>query len=184
MARKRDRIFAGFGALLFLGSACALTIYVIFESSSSASNTSNTSAAQTAEQNCNIQTPVTVATASAPATYVPSGPVTSLQTTDLVVGKGQAAKNGDCLVMKYDGSLASTGTVFQQNYTSTQALQFTLGEGEVIPGWDKGLVGMKVGGERRLVIPSSLGYGSTAQQGIPANSTLVFTVTLEQIKNS
>lgn len=185
MAQMRDRIFAGFGAFLFLGSACALTIFVIMDPGSGSSNTSDTNTnSQTAQQQCDIDTPVTVSTATAPAIYVPSGTVASLQATDLTVGTGATAANGDCLVMKYQGEVAATGKVFQQNYTSTQALQFTLGAGQVIKGWDEGLVGMKVGGTRRLVIPPSLGYGSTAQTGIPANSTLVFTVTLEQIKAS
>ncbi|TAH33997.1 FKBP-type peptidyl-prolyl cis-trans isomerase, partial [Candidatus Saccharibacteria bacterium] len=87
-----------------------------------------------------------------------------------------------CLVMKYQGNLASDGTVFDENYTKDQSLQFTLGAGKVIKGWDEGLVGMKVGGTRRLVIPASLGYGSQSNASIPANSDLVFTVKLEQIK--
>ena len=180
----RERIFAGFGAFLFLGSACALTIYAIMEPGSNTS-TSNTTSSQTSQQNtCNINTPVTDSAVAAPAVYEPTGTVTSLQITDLSAGKGATAGNGDCLVMKYQGNLAINGTVFDENYTKPQALQFTLGAGEVIPGWDKGLAGMKVGGVRRLVIPPSLGYGSTAQGSIPANSTLVFTVTLEQIKSS
>lgn len=185
MAQMRERVFAGFGAFLFLGSACALTIFVILQPGSDSSNTSNTSNTQTSQQtSCSIDTPVPDSAVTAPAVYEPTAPVTTLQITDLSVGKGAAAKNGDCLVMKYQGNLATNGTVFDENYTKAQALQFSLGAGEVIPGWDKGLVGMKVGGVRRLVIPPSLGYGSSAQGSIPANSTLVFTVTLEQIKSS
>jgi len=184
MARMRERVFAGFGAFLFLGSACALTIFVILQPGASSTDTSSTSNSQTAQNTCDINTPVTDSAETAPAVYQPTGTVSALQITDLTVGKGTAAKNGDCLVMKYQGNLATTGVVFDQNYTKTQALQFTLGQGEVIPGWDKGLVGMKAGGVRRLVIPPSLGYGGTAQGSIPANSTLVFTVTLEQIKSS
>jgi FKBP-type peptidyl-prolyl cis-trans isomerase len=186
MARMRERVFAGFGAFLFLGSACALTIFVILQPGADSTNTSNTNTnTQTSQQNsCNIETPVSDSAVTAPAVYEPTGAVTTLQSTDLTVGKGAAAKNGECLVMKYQGNLATNGTVFDENYTKPQALQFTLGAGEVIQGWDKGLVGMKVGGVRRLVIPSSLGYGSSAQGSIPANSTLVFTVTLEQIKSS
>jgi peptidylprolyl isomerase len=180
MARMRDRIFAGFGALLFLGSACALTIYVILESNSSAATTSTTQAAS--QSSCDISTPVTDTAMTAPATFEPTGALTALQITDLTAGSGATAKNGDCLVMKYQGNLASNGTVFDENYTKPEDLQFTLGQGQVIQGWDKGLVGMKVGGTRRLEIPASLGYGSTAQGSIPANSDLVFVVKLVRIK--
>ncbi|HUB93745.1 MAG TPA: FKBP-type peptidyl-prolyl cis-trans isomerase [Verrucomicrobiae bacterium] len=182
MARLRERIFAGFGAILFLGSACALTVFVILQPGSDTTNTTNTASNQT-QSTCDINTPVSDTAEATPAPYEPSGAITSLQITDLTVGTGTAAKNGDCLVMKYQGNLASNGTVFDENYSKAQALQFTLGQGEVIPGWDQGLVGMKVGGTRRLVIPASLGYGSTAQGSIPANSNLVFIVKLEKITN-
>lgn len=179
MARMRDRIFAGAGAVLFLLSACAVTGYAIWQTTS-ASSSNPTTPTQTAS--CDINTPVPDKTATAPAVYQPSGPVTTLQTSDLTPGTGAAAKNGDCLVMKYQGNLATTGAVFDENYSKPQALQFTLGQGQVIQGWDKGLVGMKVGGQRRLEIPAALGYGPQAQGSIPANSDLVFIVTLEQIK--
>ena len=181
MARMRERLFAGFGAVLFLGSACALTIFVLLGSGSS--STTNTTPQQTATAQCDINTPVTAAILPAPAVYKSTGSVSSLTTTDLENGTGATSKNGDCLVMKYQGSLATDGTVFDQDYSKPQALQFTLGAGEVIKGWDQGLVGMKVGGTRRLVIPSSLGYGATGSPpSIPANADLVFVVKLISIK--
>jgi hypothetical protein len=132
---------------------------------------------------CDIQTPVTgQETLPAPEIYKPSGKVDKLETTDLQEGSGAAAKNGDCLVMKYYGTLASNGTMFDQNFDKPLALQFTLGKGDVIKGWDEGLPGMKVGGTRRIVIPASLGYGAQAAGSIPANSDLVFVVKLESIK--
>lgn len=180
MARMRDRVFAGFGALLFLGSACALTIYVIVQGSGN--NTANTSN-QTSQQNCTDSQTETALTA--PSAYIPSGAVTSLQTTDLTTGTGPAAKSGDCLVVKYYGTLASNGKEFDQDYTDTSGFAFTLGQGQVISGWDQGMVGMKAGGVRRLVIPASLAYGNQSpSSAIPANSSLVFVVKLIRIQNS
>jgi peptidylprolyl isomerase len=123
-----------------------------------------------------------VETLTAPEVYKPAGKVEKLETTDLQEGSGQAAKNGDCLVMKYYGTLASDGTMFDQNYDKPTAIQFTLGQGNVIKGWDEGLVGIKVGGTRRLVIPADKGYGAQSAGAIPANSDLVFVVKLESIK--
>jgi len=178
--RLRDRIFAGFGALLFLGSAIAVTAFYVTTSRSS--DTANTQANNT-QQTCDIQTPVPASTLPKPDTYKPEGPITSLQSTDLESGNGAATKDGDCLVMKYLGNLATDGSVFDQNYDKPQALQFTLGKGDVIKGWDQGLVGMKVGGTRRLLIPAALGYGDQSPSStIPANSDLVFTVKLLEIK--
>jgi FKBP-type peptidyl-prolyl cis-trans isomerase len=132
---------------------------------------------------CNIQTPVTgQETLPAPEIYKSSGKVEKLQTTDIQEGSGQTAKDGDCLVMKYYGTLASSGTVFDQNFDKPLALQFTLGKGDVIKGWDEGLVGIKTGGTRRIVIPADKGYGAQAAGSIPANSDLVFVVKLESIK--
>jgi peptidylprolyl isomerase len=84
--------------------------------------------------------------------------------------------------MKYYGTLATNGTKFDENFTDTTAFAFTLGQGQVIEGWDKGLVGMKAGGMRRLVIPAAEAYGSQAQGSIPANSDLVFVVKLLRIQ--
>jgi peptidylprolyl isomerase len=135
-----------------------------------------------AATNCTGGTEENVETLSTPEVYKPSGKVDSLQTTDLQEGTGQAAKDGDCLVMKYYGTLASNGNKFDENYSKPEGFKFQLGQGVVIKGWDQGLVGMKVGGTRRLVIPASLGYGNQAAGSIPANSDLVFVVKLESIK--
>jgi peptidylprolyl isomerase len=172
----RDRIFAGLGAVLFLGSACAVTAFYIITSRSSNASTTPTAQHTCADNQTEVALPV-------PDVYKPDGAVTQLQTTDLSTGSGAAAKNGDCLVVKYYGTLASNGTKFDENFTDTTAFAFTLGQGQVITGWDKGLVGMKAGGERRLVIPAADAYGSQSPSAaIPANSDLVFVVKLLRIQ--
>lgn len=99
-----------------------------------------------------------------------------LQYVDITVGSGPAAQSGQPLVVNYTGWLQN-GTVFDTSI-GKQPFPFTLGSGNVIKGWDEGLVGMKVGGKRRLIIPPALGYGSSPRGSIPANSTLTFDVDL------
>jgi FKBP-type peptidyl-prolyl cis-trans isomerase FkpA len=106
----------------------------------------------------------------------PTAPEAPLSTQDLTVGTGGTAAAGDMLTVHYIGSLQN-GTVFESSY-GRQPYTFRLGAGQVIPGWDQGLVGMKVGGKRRLVIPPSLAYGSRGQGPIPANATIQFDVEL------
>lgn len=178
--RKRDRFFAGMGALLFLVTASALTIAVVFDSSSKPNTDQNANQTQTAT--CDPQIPVLSKVYPLPDYEHQNAPVQKLATTDLTVGTGAAAKNGDCLHVKYYGTLAKNGTKFDEDFSDTTALQFTLGGGQVIPGWDQGMAGMKVGGVRRLVIPASLAYGAQGQGSIPANATLVFLVKLLAIK--
>ena len=96
---------------------------------------------------------------------------------DIVVGEGAPAAAGDLLTVHYIGSF-QTGQVFQSSYELGQPFTFRLGTRAVIQGWDQGLVGMRVGGKRRLTIPPSLAYGDQPQQGIPANSTLIFEIEL------
>jgi peptidylprolyl isomerase len=118
----------------------------------------------------------------APTVVVPSGsPPTQLESADLIVGTGPAAKAGDELTVEYVLATYSSGKVVQSSWTA-QAFQFTLGEGQVISGWDKGVVGMKAGGRRELIIPPSLGYGSQSPgPGIAANDTLVFVIDVTKI---
>jgi peptidylprolyl isomerase len=109
-------------------------------------------------------------------------PPCNLVVGDVVVGTGAAAKDGDHLTMKYVGVTYATGKQFDASWDRGQDFDFTLGAGNVIQGWDQGLVGMKVGGRRQLIIPPALGYGDQAQGAdIPANSTLIFVVDLVKI---
>jgi FKBP-type peptidyl-prolyl cis-trans isomerase len=104
-------------------------------------------------------------------------------TTDLVVGTGTEATTGKTVRVYYTGWIYSTsatdnkGSQFDSN-TSGTGLPFTIGAGQVIKGWEQGLVGMKVGGKRRIVIPPDLAYGSEPNGPIPGNSTLLFEVEL------
>jgi FKBP-type peptidyl-prolyl cis-trans isomerase FkpA len=104
-----------------------------------------------------------------------SGGITTLQIEDLRVGAGATAVAGDTLNVNYVGTFLN-GTVFDSG-----AYSFRLGAGAVIAGWDQGLVGMRVGGRRRLIIPPALAYGSTGSGRIPPNSTLRFEVDLVSI---
>ena len=119
---------------------------------------------------------------SAPTVTVPSGiPPKQLESADLIVGRGAAAEPGDNVTVQYVLATHSSGKVIQSSWTS-QPFQFTLGESQVIKGWDMGLLGMHVGGRRELIIPPSLGFGASSQgPGIAANDTLVFVVDHKKI---
>ncbi|USN97851.1 MAG: FKBP-type peptidyl-prolyl cis-trans isomerase [Candidatus Nomurabacteria bacterium] len=107
--------------------------------------------------------------------------MTTMQIIDLVTGTGQEAKLGDKIKVKYKGALAADGTVFDSN---SEGVEFQLVEGALIDGWIEGIPGMKVGGKRKLVIPSEKGYGAEgAGSSIPADADLVFEVELVSIAN-
>ena len=118
----------------------------------------------------------------APTVTVPSGtPPTSLESADLITGTGAAATGGDTVSVQYVLATYSSGTVIQSSWTRSP-FSFTLGAGAVIAGWDEGVVGMKVGGRRELIIPPSLGYGAQSPgPGIAANDTLVFVIDLLKV---
>lgn len=109
-----------------------------------------------------------------------TGAVSSLQVIDTVEGTGAVAKSGDTITVNYIGVLPN-GTVFDASQNHGQPFTFTLGGGQVIKGWDQGLVGMKVGGTRLVAIPPELAYGERAVGQIPANSSLIFQVELVSI---
>lgn len=119
--------------------------------------------------------------------FFPSTAAQQLNTTnadqlvvqDEVVGTGAAAQAGDTVTVDYTGKLQD-GTVFDTS-VGKQPISFVLGSGQVIPGWDQGLVGMQVGGKRVLIIPPSLAYGSQGVGPIPPNATLTFEVSLLKV---
>ncbi|MFD5243258.1 FKBP-type peptidyl-prolyl cis-trans isomerase [Amycolatopsis sp. NPDC058340] len=110
----------------------------------------------------------------------PEGPAPSdLEKSDITVGDGQEAKAGDTVSVHYVGVSHSTGDQFDASWDRGEPLRFGLGAGQVIPGWDQGVAGMKVGGRRKLVIPPHLAYGERGAGGvIKPNETLIFVVDL------
>lgn len=98
---------------------------------------------------------------------------------DIVVGTGAEAKTGGAITVKYVGVDYKTGKQFDASWDSGKDFPFTLGQGAVIPGWDEGVVGMKVGGRRELVIPADKAYGEAGSApSIGPNATLIFVIDL------
>jgi peptidylprolyl isomerase len=120
--------------------------------------------------------------ADKPEVTVPEGPVpTELQSEDLTVGEGPEATAGSTVTVNYVGVAYSTGKEFDTSY-GREPFPFELGAGGVIKGWDQGVVGMKVGGRRQLVIPPDLAYGERGQPpDIGPNETLIFVIDLLEV---
>jgi peptidylprolyl isomerase len=118
-----------------------------------------------------------------PTVTVPSGnPPTALEKKDLIVGKGAEATAGKKVTVQYVGVSYSTKKEFDASWDRGQPFAFTLGQGDVIKGWDQGVPGMKVGGRRQLVIPPDLAYGARgAAPVIGPNETLVFVIDLVSV---
>ena len=106
---------------------------------------------------------------------------TQLVVTDIVVGTGAEAVPGSTVSVNYVGALPD-GTVFDASANHGGVFTFPLGAGQVIQGWDQGVAGMKVGGKRKIVIGSTLGYGTRGSGSIPPNATLVFEVELKTLQ--
>ena len=101
---------------------------------------------------------------------------------DIVIGTGPAVKAGDTISIHYQGMLEN-GIKFDSSYDRHEPFEVQIGVGYVIKGWDEGIIGLKVGGKRKLTIPSEMGYGSRGAGAIiPPDSTLIFEVELVAIK--
>jgi peptidylprolyl isomerase len=118
---------------------------------------------------------------------VPKGsgdPPNRLVAQDLIVGKGKRAQTGDMVKVQYVGVLFSNGKQFDASWQGSKpgpGFDFPLGAGQVIPGWDQGVVGMREGGRRKLIIPPDLAYGAQGfPPDIPPDATLIFDIDLEK----
>jgi peptidylprolyl isomerase len=120
-----------------------------------------------------------------PEIEVPEGadPPSELIIEDLKEGDGAEAKSGSTVSVHYVGALYKDGSVFDNSWDRGEPITFPLGAGQVIPGWDQGFEGMKVGGRRVLTIPSDLAYGPTGSGPIGPDEALVFVVDLEEVSS-
>ena len=184
MARKRERFFGIFGALLFLLTSSALTIAVVVSiiqnhNDKKASDGASSTPATTKTTGANVDNKLQ---GTKLANFTPTASIPSLQEVDTVAGTGAEVKSSDTITVDYTGAVAATGVIFQSSLDSGQQATFPLSG--VIAGWTQGIPGMKVGGTRRLLIPANLAYGANppSGSGIPANADLVFDVTLHAIK--
>lgn len=109
------------------------------------------------------------------------GNINRMVVDDVKIGTGEAVKEGDTVAVHYIGTLQN-GKEFDNSRKRGAPFEFKVGEGRVIKGWDEGLVGMQVGGQRMLVIPPDMAYGEQGVGPIPGNSTLVFAIELMEIK--
>jgi FKBP-type peptidyl-prolyl cis-trans isomerase len=168
-----QRIFAASGAIVFLLSSVALTVAVIISNIQDNHKKAAVSTASQTTKDGKLE-------GTKLAGFTPVSSVPELKTEDLQTGNGKEVTSAnDTVTADYTGALAATGVIFQSSLDSGQP--FTTQLTGVIEGWQKGMIGMKEGGKRRLLIPAAQAYGSQAQNGIPANSDLVFDITLHKV---
>ena len=173
MATKKQRIIAFSVAIFFLITSAATTVAVVYTMMTSNDQPDVNQTQSTAKTNPLVGTKL--------ADFTPlSAAVSELQKTDTKVGNGDEAKASSTIEVLYKGALASTGVIFDASSDNTPV---SLSLAQVIEGWQKGIPGMKVGGTRRLVIPAAMAYKDQSPSPlIPANSDLVFDVTLVAVK--
>jgi peptidylprolyl isomerase len=145
-----------------------------------ATATSSTPATATTPAAATVKTPASGPLSKEPTVTPPPGSApTKLVTKEIITGTGPEAKAGQSVTVNYVGVLYKGGTVFDASWKRNETFPFVLGKGQVIPGWDQGVAGMKVGGRRELIIPAELAYGAKGSPPtIPPNAALVFVVDL------
>jgi peptidylprolyl isomerase len=161
-----------FSGMLLVALSCGSTSPIFSNAAASSTNAPSPAPAPSgaASQETDKET-------GKPIVTTPSG----LKYVDLVVGTGAVAKSGDHVFVNYVGKLTD-GTVFDASTKRGVPIDFVLGVGSVIKGWDEGIASMKVGGKRKLIIPPQLGYGMQGYDVIPPNATLIFETELVTIK--
>ncbi|MFH1832690.1 MAG: FKBP-type peptidyl-prolyl cis-trans isomerase [Candidatus Levyibacteriota bacterium] len=133
----------------------------------------------TAQNSVSIPSPTQVLADSAMQS---ASSASTLKIQDIKIGTGKEAKTGDTILINYTGTLTD-GKKFDSSYDTGKPIEVQIGVGNVIKGWDMGVIGMKVGGQRRLIIPPNLGYGPQGiRDVIPPNATLIFDLELVDVK--
>jgi len=178
---KKDRIFAGFGAALFLVTSSALAIAVIISLTSSSSSAAKPSTIANSSSSSKSSKSTSDAVGQKLQGFTPlAKPVAKLELANLRTGTGPVVKSGATVTVSYVGALAKTGIIFASTQSGGPQ---TFSLNSVIEGWQLGIPGMKVGGTRELIIPAALAYGSKGNSAIPPNADLVFLVTVDNVKN-
>jgi FKBP-type peptidyl-prolyl cis-trans isomerase len=182
MASKRDRVFilviVGAFVIATVGTSVALIWSIISEkkNGNTPEQVQTDAATNTTTENNNSN----ALKGKQMQNFTPVDAVGELQVIDLQEGSGETVPAGANVTVDYTGAIATTGKVFESSLDTGQ--QATFGLDQVITGWKEGLVGMKVGGTRRLIIPAEKAYGAQSPSAdIPANSALVFDIVLHKI---
>jgi peptidylprolyl isomerase len=175
---------------IVLGCALLLVVGVLLAGCGSGSgadtitvgneNSADNALAATGGTERTATTPTSGPLSEEPKVTPPSGAApTTLEKKDLIVGSGAEAQSGQTITVNYVGVLFKGGKEFDASWKRHEPFTFKLGAGQVIAGWDQGIVGMKIGGRRELVIPANLAYGAKRSGStIPPNAPLVFVVDL------
>ncbi len=181
MAQTTQRAFALSLAILFLITTVGFSGYVIWQMYHESKNSSTAETAKTdSTANQEVASEDSLKGQQLPD-FTPVAEVTELQVIDQEVGTGAEVAATSTVTAHYTGAVASTGTIFESSLSSGEPVTFPLDQ--VIQGWKEGLVGMKAGGKRRLIIPASMAYGDQSPSAdIPANSALVFDIELVSVQ--
>jgi peptidylprolyl isomerase len=189
LQRARPRLglgLAAFGAAVLIagcgssGGSSTITVGSENKADEALATTSTPTSSTSTSTTAAAKTPTSGPLSKEPHAIPPSGPAPSkLVSKEIITGTGAEAKTGDAVSVNYVGALYHGGKVFDASWKRNEPFPFTLGKGQVIPGWEQGVPGMKVGGRRELIIPPSLAYGAKGSPPtIPPNETLVFVIDL------
>ena len=179
--RPTQRIIALVLAIVFFGISFAASFAVIAQVIQDNKGQENVEDDNTSKINTSTNNNQTKLQGTKLQNFAPVESVDKLQIIDTKVGDGQEAKAGETVTVDYTGAVAATGVIFQSSLDTGQPVPLSLAQ--VIKGWEEGIPGMKVGGQRRLIIPAEKAYGGNPpdDSGIPANAPLVFDITLHAI---
>lgn len=195
MSENAQRVFIFIIAIVFLLTTVAIGLYAVFDSSGSSDSSDQLSQQEIEKLLAEQQEDIVALTCTTDPslTYTPQPPmegkplpnfttvetIPELSCIDIVVGEGEEVLPSATVTAHYTGAVAKTGIVFQSSLDTGNPIPFSLTG--VIEGWTKGVPGMKVGGVRRISIPSAQAYGESGTAGIPPNSDLVFDVEIVKI---